>query len=102
MHFIKAITGTLALAACAALAPGASAQTLQVLTAGSSAQFGPFAVAAYALAKNGGATAFHYTVKSGACPGSTCYAYLNDSRSITVNGTKQTIAPEAATASGRS
>jgi hypothetical protein len=94
MHFIKAITGTLALAACAALAPGASAQTLQVLTAGSSAQFGPFAVAAYALAKNGGATAFHYTVKSGACPGSTCYAYLNDSRSITVNGTKQTIAPE--------
>ena len=47
MHFIKAITGTLALAACAALVPSASAQTLQVLTTGSSAQFGPFAVAAY-------------------------------------------------------
>jgi hypothetical protein len=90
MHFIKAITGTLALAACAALAPSASAQTLQVLTAGSSAQFGPFAVAAYALAKNGGATAYHYTVKSGACPGSTCYAYLNDSRKTGSN----TIAPE--------
>jgi hypothetical protein len=84
MHFIKAITGTLALAACAALVPNASAQTLQVLTAGSSAQFGPFAVAAYALAKNGGATAFHYTVKSGACPGSTCYAYLNDFRSTSI------------------
>ncbi len=85
MRFMKAITGTLALAACAALASSASAQTLQVLTAGSSAQFGPFAVAAYALAKNGGATAFHYTVKSGACPGTTCYAYLNDSRTVGSN-----------------
>ena len=78
MHFLKAITGTLALAACAALAPGAQAQTLQVLTAGSSAQFGPFAVAAYSLAQAGGAKAYHYTVKSGACPGSSCYAYISD------------------------
>ena len=82
MHLMKAITGTLALAACAALVPSASAQTLQVLTAGSSAQFGDFAVAAYALAKNGGATAYHYTVKSGACPGSGCYASLADSRKV--------------------
>jgi hypothetical protein len=85
MHFVKAITGTLALAACAALVPSASAQTVQVLTAGSSAQFGPFAVAAYALAKNGGATAFHYTVKSGACPGTACYASLADSRKVGSN-----------------
>jgi hypothetical protein len=87
MRFIKAITGTLALAACATLASSASAQTLQVLTAGSSAQFGPFAVAAYALAKNGGATAHHYTVKSGACPSSTattCLAYIRDSRSSSI------------------
>jgi hypothetical protein len=62
-----------------------------VLTAGSSAQFGPFAVAAYALAKNGGATAYHYTVKSGACPGSACYASLNDSRTVTEGGTTYTI-----------
>src|SRR5271168_1129843 len=85
MRFMKAITGTLALAACAALVPNASAQTLQVLTTGSSAQFGPFAVAAYALAKNGGATAFHYTVKSGACPtatAATCLASLADSRTV--------------------
>jgi hypothetical protein len=85
MHFLKAITGTIALAACAALVPSAPAQTLQVLTAGSSAQFGPFAVAAYALAKIGGATAYHYTVKSGSScaninsPSTTCYASLNDS-----------------------
>ena len=84
MHFMKAITGTLVLAACASLVPSASAQTLQVLTAGSSAQFGPFAVAAYALAKNGGATAYHYTVKSGNClSGSTsCYASVADSRTV--------------------
>ncbi|AXC09544.1 hypothetical protein ACPOL_0159 [Acidisarcina polymorpha] len=85
MHFVKAMTGTLVLAACAALVPSASAQTLQVLTAGSSAQFGPFAVAAYALAKSGGAKAFHYTVKASApCPGSTCYVALNDSRSSSI------------------
>jgi hypothetical protein len=88
MHFIKAITGTLVLATCAALVPSAPAQTLQVLTAGSSAQFGPFAVAAYALAKNGGAKAFHYTVKSGTClsGSTTCYASILDSR--TVSGAK--------------
>ena len=94
MHLIKAITGTLALAACAALVPSASAQTLKVLTAGSSAQFGPFAVGAYALARSGGAQAFHYTVKTGQCGTSTCAA-LADSRSIVVNGTLHTIAPEA-------
>ena len=88
MHFMKAITGACVLAACAAVVPSASAQTLQVLTAGSSAQFGPFAVGAYALARNGGATAYHYTVKSGACPTSTtsgCYAFLDDSRTVSSN-----------------
>jgi len=87
MHLIKAITGALALAVCAALAPSAPAQTLQVLTAGSSAQFGPFAVAAYALAKSGGATAYHYTVKSGVCPtlsASTCDAAVNDTRNSSI------------------
>src|SRR3984957_18840561 len=74
MKSLKALTGMLALAASVAILPGASAQTLQVLTAGSSAQFGPFAVAAYALATAGSTKAFHYTVKSGACPGSSCYA----------------------------
>ena len=84
MRSIKAITGTLVLATCAALVPSASAQTLQVLTAGSSAQFGPFAVAAYALAKNGGATAHHYTVKSGTCVSgsTTCYASVLDTRTV--------------------
>ncbi|GGH17435.1 hypothetical protein [Silvibacterium dinghuense] len=72
----------------------ANAQTLKVLTAGSSAQFGPFAVAAYALAKAGGVTAYHYTVKSGSCPGTSCYAYLNDSRTVTSGGTTYTIPPE--------
>ena len=87
MHFMKAITGALALATCAALAPSAPAQTLQVLTAGSSAQFGPFAVAAYALAKTGGATAYHYTVKSGVCPvlpTTGCYAAVNDTRNSSI------------------
>jgi hypothetical protein len=86
MHLMKKLTGALVLAACSALASTASAQTLQVLTAGSSAQFGPFAVAAYALAKNGGATAYHYTVKSGSCAtgSTTCYAYVNDSRSTSI------------------
>lgn len=87
MHSMKAITGALALAACAALAPSAPAQTLQVLTAGSSAQFGPFAVAAYALAESGGAKAYHYTVKSGVCPAlsaSTCQAAVNDTRNSSI------------------
>jgi hypothetical protein len=94
MKSLKAITGTLALAVSLAFVPGASAQTLQVLTAGSSAQFGPFAVAAYALATAGSVKAYHYTAKSGSCPGSTCYAYLNDSRTVTVSGTVHTIPPE--------
>jgi hypothetical protein len=100
MKFLKGITGVLALAAFAALAPSSSAQTLKVLTAGSSAQFGPFAVAAYALATNNGRiTAYHYTVKSGACPtitASTCLAALNDTRTAVANttGTLNTIPPE--------
>lgn len=101
MKFLKGITGVLALALAVVAAPTSSAQTLQVLTAGSSAQFGPFAVAAYALATApaAGSTtatpAFHYTVKSGnTCPSSTCFAALNDTRSITVNGTTTTIAAE--------
>ena len=53
------------LALAAMLVPAAQAQTLQVLTVGSSAQFGPFAVAAYALATAGGVKAYHYTVKAG-------------------------------------
>jgi ABC-type phosphate transport system substrate-binding protein len=94
MKSFKGITGILAFAMFGALATCSSSQTLQVLTAGSSAQFGPFAVAAWALATNGGQSAFHYTVKSGACPGTSCYAYLNDSRSVTVSGVKHTIPPE--------
>ena len=84
MKSFKGIVGALAIMACAASLPSASAQTLKVLTAGSSAQFGPFAVAAYALAKNGGAKAYHYTVKSGNClSGSTsCYASIADSRKV--------------------
>ncbi len=84
MKIFKGFVGALALAACAACATNSSAQTLKVLTAGSSAQFGPFAVAAYALAKSGGATAFHYTVKTGSCAvgSATCYASLADSRKV--------------------
>ena len=84
MKRLKAIVSTVALAACAVCVTSSSAQTLKVLTAGSSAQFGPFAVAAYALAKSGGATAFHYTVKTGSCAvgSTTCYASLADSRKV--------------------
>ncbi|HEY0785661.1 MAG TPA: hypothetical protein VGD62_07295 [Acidobacteriaceae bacterium] len=98
MKTLSYVSGAVALALAATLAPGAQAQTLQVLTAGSSAQFGPFAVAAYALAQAGGATAHHYTVKSGTCvSGSTsCYASLSDSRTLTENGTKYTIPQEPA------
>src|ERR1700761_4319355 len=76
MKFLKGILGAAALASLAALVPNSSAQTLQVLTAGSSAQFGPFAAAAYNLAAAGGATEYHYTVKSGSCASgsTTCYA----------------------------
>jgi hypothetical protein len=86
MRFTKKITRVLALAATAAFATVLSAQTLQVLTAGSSAQFGPFAVAAYALATANNTTAYHYTVKSGTCTSgsTTCYAYLADSRSSSI------------------
>ena len=86
------ISGALVTAIAATLAPHASAQTLQVLTAGSSAQFGTFAVAAYNLAKAGGATAYHYTVKSGSCtpaagsttPPASCYASVHDVRSTAI------------------
>jgi hypothetical protein len=84
MKLLKVVPFTLALMLSAILAPSSSAQTLQVLTAGSSAQFGPFAVAAYSLAQSGGVKAYHYTVKSGACPGTTCYAYINDTRNASI------------------
>jgi hypothetical protein len=102
----KGITGVLALAATAAFASALSAQTLQVLTAGSSAQFGPFAVAAYQLAQTGTPTAYgHYTLKDGTCtdsgngtPSTTlspkCYAYIYDQRNNTYSGTTYDIAPE--------
>jgi len=84
MKSFKAWAGAFALASAAALMPLSPAQTLQVLTAGSSAQFGPFAVAAYSLATAGGASAFHYTVKSGSCASgsTTCYASVSDSRKV--------------------
>src|SRR3974390_609281 len=94
MKMLKGTIGIVALSLLAALAPGSSAQTLKVLTAGSSAQFGPFAVAAFSLATSGGVSAFHYTVKSGSCQGTSCFAFLNASRSITVSGVKHTIPPE--------
>jgi len=80
---LKVSIGATALACAALLAPAAHAQTLQVLTAGSSAQFGPFAVAAYQLAKAGGATAYHYTAKTSNCSATstTCYTSLKDNRS---------------------
>jgi hypothetical protein len=86
MKTLKAILAGCVLAGAVALSSAAQAQTLQVLTAGSSAQFGPFAVAAYQLAKAGGATAYHYTVKSGTCVSgsTTCYAGLVDSRSSNI------------------
>lgn len=83
MKRMKAMVGALALLASAG-ALNSSAQTLKVLTTGSSAQYGPFAVAAYALAKKGGVAAYHYTVKTGSCASgsATCYASLADSRQV--------------------
>jgi hypothetical protein len=87
MRLLKWSTGVAAFLATIVFAASLSAQTLQVLTAGSSAQFGPFAVAAYALAQEGGATAYHYTVKTSNCSGVTtrspvspCDASLYDGR----------------------
>lgn len=94
MNRLKALILMAAIATCTALSPCAPAQTLQVLTIGSSSQFGPFAVAAYALARADGVTAYHYTIQAGVCPGSSCYAYLNDTRSIEVSGALRTIAPD--------
>jgi len=65
---------------------------LKVLTAGSSAQFGPFAVAAWELATAGKAPAAHYTLKTSVCPGASCYVYLNDSRTVGTNA----VPPEPA------
>ena len=86
MKMLKSQIAALALVGAFMLAPLANAQTLTVLTAGSSAQFGPFAVAAYQLAKAGGAAAHHYTVKSGTCTSgsTTCFAGLVDSRSTNI------------------
>jgi hypothetical protein len=86
MKFLKGIIGAMALAAFATLVPSSSAQTLKVLTVGSSAQFGPFAAAAYDLAAAGGATEYHYTVKSGSClsGSTTCYASVADSRNSSI------------------
>jgi hypothetical protein len=86
MKFLKGILGAMALAAFATLVPSSSAQTLKVLTVGSSAQFGPFAAAAYDLAEAGSATAYHYTVKSGSClsGSTTCYASVADSRNSSI------------------
>ena len=87
MKTLNAIVGMVVLAASAVLMPSASAQSVAVLTVGSSAQFGPFAVAAYALATaNGTTTAYHYTVKSTSCASgsTTCYASVADSRNSSI------------------
>ena len=55
---------------------------VKVLTAGSSAQFGVFAEAAYKLAEADG-NAKHYTVKSGQCPSPGC-AFLDDARNSNI------------------
>jgi len=85
MKSLKTAICTIALACVAAVVPTSQAQTLKVLTAGSSAQFGPFAVAAYALAKAGGASAFHYTFKTGGanCGSATAgYLCIKDNRGV--------------------
>ena len=68
--------------ATASLTAHAQTYTAQVLTAGSSAQFGVFAEAAYQLAKTDG-NAHHYTAKSSACTNPAC-AYLLDSRNSNI------------------
>src|ERR1700760_2224265 len=91
MKILKGMSFLPVLVLSAALVQSSPAQTLQVLTVGSSAQFGPFAVAAWELARAGNVTAFHYTLKASApCPGTTCYAWINDSRKVGAN----TIPPE--------
>jgi ABC-type phosphate transport system substrate-binding protein len=83
MKILKGLSFLPILVLSAALVQSSPAQTLQVLTAGSSAQFGPFAVAAWQLARAGNVAAFHYTLKPSApCPGSTCYVWINDSRTV--------------------
>ncbi len=92
MKILKGLSFLPVLVLFAALVPSSQAQTLQVLTGGSSAQFGPFAIAAWELATAGGVTAYHYTFKSGApCPfgSNTCYAALNDSRKVGTNAVPQ-------------
>jgi hypothetical protein len=86
MKILKGMSFLPVLVLSAALVQSSPAQTLQVLTVGSSAQFGPFAVAAWQLARAGNVSAFHYTLKASApCPGTTCYAYINDSRKVGTN-----------------
>jgi hypothetical protein len=91
MRSLRFIVAMFLLAVSAAFVSGASAQTLQVLTVGSGAQFGPFAVAAYALAQAGGAKAYHYTLKSGGCPASDCFAEVDDVRGVDAEGTLHTV-----------
>jgi hypothetical protein len=78
------------LAAAAAISPAAHAVTYsaQVLTSGSSAQFGVFAEAAYQLAKADG-KAFHFTAKTSAC--TTACAELTDSRNSNITAQSGTI-----------
>ncbi len=78
------------LAASAAFSPAAHAVTYsaQVLTSGSSAQFGVFAEAAYQLAKADG-QAFHFTAKTSACT-SAC-ASLVDARNSNIGPQSGTI-----------
>jgi hypothetical protein len=79
------LTGSL-LAAAAVCAIPSQAQ-IQVITAGSSAQFGVFAAAAYKEAQASGVPAYHYTAKSSQCTGgvaaSAC-VFIKDSRSIDI------------------
>jgi ABC-type phosphate transport system substrate-binding protein len=72
------------IAATAAISTPVHAQTYsaQVLTSGSSAQFGVFAEAAYQLAKTDG-NAHHYTAKASAC--SPACTTLVDSRNSNIN-----------------
>jgi hypothetical protein len=92
MKILKGMSFLPLLVLSAGLVQSSPAQTLKVLTAGSSAQFGPFAVAAWELARAGNVPAFHYTLKTSVCPGTSCYVYINDSRKVGTNA----VPPEPA------
>ena len=82
----KVVAGLFA-AAAMLVNPLGHAQTLQVSTVGSSAQFGPFALAAYELAGSG---AKHYTIK-GNCGTLPC-AYVDDlARNSAIPNTSGTL-----------